>query len=219
MEERVEQAEKQRSAEEYVGLRRVGMGERGDDGGVEHAVDESWHGEEKADDGAGSTDVKEGAGGANRRTNQNEGAERAEKRRRKWNEERIGGVNVVAAAGKEMAEFVGEKDGEQRECERQAGEKRGGIFVEQRQGTEKLVNGSGLLVGVGEGKLRAGDKARGERAEKQRDREQQRTERRVREDGSVKLGSRWERAPVDGGYGVENGVWRVRAHKVSGPKK
>jgi len=78
MEEAVEQAEKQRSAEEHVGLRRVGMGERGNNGGVQHAVEECRHGEQEADDGTGSADVKEGASGANRRANQDKGAEGAD---------------------------------------------------------------------------------------------------------------------------------------------
>lgn len=168
MEDGVEEVEKKRSAEEDVGLRGVGMGERGNDGGVKHAVEQRGNGEEKADDGAGSADVKEGAGGANGRTNEDEGAEGADeagKRDKEW----IGGVNVMAAAGEEMAEFVGEENGEEREREGQAGEKTGGIFVQEREGAEEFVDGGGLLVGVGDGELRASDKAGGEGAEKKRD--------------------------------------------------
>jgi len=171
MEETVEQAEKQRSAEEHVGLGGVGMGERGDDGGVEHAVEERGYTEEKADDGAGSADVKERAGGANRGADENEGAEGADERRKR-NEERVSGMDVMTAAGEEMAEFVGEKNGEESKREGQAGEQRRRIFVEEREGADEFVNGGGLLVGVRGGELGAGHEASGERAEKQRDSEQ-----------------------------------------------
>jgi len=124
----------------------------------------------------------------------------------------------MTAAGKEMAEFVGEKDGEEGESERQAGKQRGGVFVEEREGADEFVNGGGLLVGVGGGELRAGHEAGGEGAKKERDSEQQGAERRVREDGSVKVGSRRESAPVDLRDGIENGVWRLRAHESRGPK-
>ena len=130
----------------------------GNDFRVENAVGECGNGENETDERAGSADVEECAGGANRRTNQDESAEGADERG-EGNEERIAGANVMMAAGEEMAEFVGEKNGEQSEGEGEAGGEAGGMLVEKFEGANEFVEGDGLIVGVGDGELRAGDEA------------------------------------------------------------
>jgi hypothetical protein len=78
-------------------------------------------------------------------------------------------MNVMAAAGEEVAEFVSEENGEKREGEGQASQKTGRILEEESEGTEEFVHGSGLVVGVGDGELRAGNEAGAKREEKERD--------------------------------------------------
>ena len=70
----------------------------------------------------------------------------------------------MMAAGEEMAELVSEENGEQGEGEREAGGEGGGMFVKKSEGVEEFVEGDGLVVGVGDGELRAGDEtgAKGE---------------------------------------------------------
>jgi len=76
---------------------------------------------------------------------------------------------MMVAAGKEMAQFVGEKNRQEGGREGQASEKACGILVEESEGAKKLVNGSSLIVGVGDGELRARGQAGAERHEKQGD--------------------------------------------------
>ena len=77
--------------------------------GVDDAVDERGNGDEKTDERAGRADVEERARGANGRTDEDKGAERADQRG-EGNEERIAGTNVVMAAREKMAEFVSEQN-------------------------------------------------------------------------------------------------------------
>ena len=49
----------------------------------------------------------------------------------------------MMAAGKEVAEFVGKKNGEQREGEREAREESGRVLVEKFVRVDKLVERSG----------------------------------------------------------------------------
>jgi hypothetical protein len=74
----------------------------------------------------------------------------------------------MVAAGEEMAEFVGEQNRQDSDGEGKAGEESGGIFVEEGKGADKLIEGRGLVVGVGDGELRAGRQTRAERQEKER---------------------------------------------------
>src|SRR6266852_926370 len=87
-----------------------GNGEAGNEFGVKDAEDERGDRHDEADEGAGGADVEERAGGANGRTDEDERAEGADERRKR-NEKGITGANVVMAAGEEVAEFVGEKNG------------------------------------------------------------------------------------------------------------
>ena len=93
-------------------------GQAGNKFRVQDAEDERRDGNDETDQGAGSADVKERAGGANRRANQNEGAEGADQCGKR-DEKGIAGVDVMVAASEEMAEFVGQQDQEQRQGERQ----------------------------------------------------------------------------------------------------
>jgi hypothetical protein len=107
-----EQVQDERHSENDVCFARIS--ETGNHLSVEDAVDEGWDGKDKADEGAGGAYVEKGAGGANGRTNENESAERADERR-EGNEEWIAGADAMMAASEKMAEFVGEKNGHQRQ--------------------------------------------------------------------------------------------------------
>lgn len=165
MKEGVEPAQKQGSAEEDVGLRRIGMCESRNDTGVKHAIEERRDGKDKTDERAGRANVEESAIGADRRTHENERAEGADERR-EGNEEGITRVDAMAAAGEEMAEFVGKKNGEESDGEGQASEEAGGIFIEELKSAEEFVKGSGLIFCVGRGELRAGDETGTKRQKK-----------------------------------------------------
>jgi hypothetical protein len=86
---------------------------------VKNSIEESRDGEDEPHERTGGANIEEGAVGANRGANQDESAESANERR-KGKEIRIAGANVVMAASEEVAEFMGEKNGEQREGERKA---------------------------------------------------------------------------------------------------
>ena len=135
-----------------------GDGQAGYEFGVQDAVDERGDRDEEADERTGGADVEERAVGANGRTDEDEGAQRADERGKR-NEERIAGADVMMAAGEEVAEFVGEKNGEQRECEGQAGGESQRVAIRQREGADEIVPGNGLVVGIGHREVRAGDEA------------------------------------------------------------
>jgi len=73
-----EETQEERNAEGEVGI--LSIVQTGNNLGVEQTVDERGNGENKANERTGSADVEEGAGGANRRTNQNESTEGADER-------------------------------------------------------------------------------------------------------------------------------------------
>ena len=106
----VEKAEEKGCAEDDAVLVGIQLSDRRDDAGVKYAENEGGYGKDKTGERAGGADVKEGAGGANWRTNQDECPEGSDEVR-EGNKKRVGRVNVMVAAGEEMAEFVGEEDG------------------------------------------------------------------------------------------------------------
>ena len=106
--------------------------------GVEHAVRERGNRQNETHKRAGSTHVKERPSSTYRRTNQNECAKCAHERR-KGNKERIAGADVMMTTGEEMAELMGEKNGEQSERERQSGSEGSGMFIKKGEGVEELV--------------------------------------------------------------------------------
>jgi hypothetical protein len=180
---------------------------------MKDAVHQGGEGEDEADERAGSADVEEGASGANGGAHENESAECADEGR-KGNEERIAGVDMVVTAGEEMAEFVGEKNGEKSGGEGKACKKGGGILVEEREGAEELVEGSGLIAGIGDSELGPGGEAGAEGEEKEGYSEDEGLEGRSRENGDVILSGRRESGPVVGGLdGVYSGVLWWRGHE------
>lgn len=199
-----EKAKKQRHAEHDVSV--CGVDDAGSDLGVKNTKDESGHGKKEADQRTGSADIEESAGGSNRRTNHDERAEGSDERW-KGNEKRIAGVNVVVAAGEEVAELVSEKNDEQRGGKGQAGEKASWVFVKKREGAKKIVERDGLVVSVRDGELRAGSEASAECQEKEKNGEKQRLEGRSGKNGNVVLSDGRKITPINRGRKcIEGGV-------------
>src|SRR5712691_8356266 len=97
---------------------------------MNNSVEEGWDGEDETHKRARSANIKEGAVGANGGADQNESAERANERWKR-KEVRIAGANMMMAAGKEVAEFVGKKNGKQRKGEGEARKKSGRMLVKK----------------------------------------------------------------------------------------
>src|ERR1700726_4877243 len=106
MKERVEEAEKQWGPEDDRVLVGIGVSNGRGDARMKDAVKERGSGEDETDKRAGGANIEEGTSGADGGTHENECAEGADERG-EWDEEGITGVNVMVAAGEEMAEFVG----------------------------------------------------------------------------------------------------------------
>lgn len=120
----------------------------------------------------------------------------------------------MVAAGKVMAEFMGEKDREKCNGEGKADEKADGIFVEESEGAEKFVERCGLVVGIGHGELRASGQASAEREKKERDGEDEGFTGRASKNGFVECDTRRKSVPVIGEReGVETGIGGRRGHK------
>jgi len=136
VQERVEKSHQQRHAEGDVGV--IEIREARHEFRMKDSVEKSRDGEDEAHKRARSANIKEGAVGANGGADQNESAERADKGRKR-KEVRIGGANVVMAAGEEVAEFVGKKNGEQRKGEGEARKEPGRMLIEKFVGAHKLV--------------------------------------------------------------------------------
>jgi len=140
----------------------VGIGICRNDASVQHAISQRRQGKDKPDQRAGSSDVEQGARGANRRANQDKGAKRADQRR-SGDEERIAGVDVMPPAGEIMGELMCEKYDKKREREWQSAKKKRGMEVSEAEGLEESVEGCSLIVSVSGGEMRARDK-RGEQS-------------------------------------------------------
>src|SRR5258708_8779176 len=105
---------------------------------MENAEGERGNRQNEPHEGTGSAHVKECTSGTNRRTNQNECAERADERR-KGNKKRVAGADVMMAAGAKMAEFMREQNGEQGEGKRKARREGCGMVVEEGEVVAKQV--------------------------------------------------------------------------------
>ena len=162
-----ESPKQERNTEDKIDVRPIDVGKAGNDFGMENAVGQCGNGKDETHKRAGSADVKEGAGGSNRRANQNKRAKSANEGG-KWDEKRIGGANVMMAAGEKVAQFMGEKNGEQGEGKGNTSGEARRMFVEKREGVDKIVIGSRLIVCVGDCELRAGDEA-GAKSEEEQD--------------------------------------------------
>ena len=64
---------------------------------------------------------------------------------------------MMIATGKEMTQFVREKNGEQSESKRQACGEAERVFVKKSKRAEKFVEREGFVLGVGSRELCAGD--------------------------------------------------------------
>ncbi|SRR6266852_636380 len=136
VQEGVEKPLQQRHAEGDVGV--IEIRETRHEFCMNDSVEKSWDGKNEAHKRARSANIKEGTVGADGGADQNESAERANERW-KGKEVRIAGANVMVAAGEEVAEFMGKKNGEQRKGEGEAGEESGRMLVEKFVGVDKLV--------------------------------------------------------------------------------
>jgi hypothetical protein len=154
MQDGSEKSQQERSAEGQIDV--TSVVESRNNFGVEHAVGQRGNRENKADKRTRSSDVKERTSGANRGTNQNEGAKGAHERG-KGHKKRIAGADVMMTAGKEMAELMGEQNREQSEGEGQTGGESRGVFVKESEGVEKLVERNSLILSVGDGELSSGN--------------------------------------------------------------
>lgn len=206
-----EKTEQKRHAEHDINV--ACICEAGNDPCVENAVGERGNGENETGEGARSADIEERAGGSNRGTNENEGAEGADKRGER-NEKRIGGPNVMVAASEKMAEFVGEKNGEQGEGEGQASSESGGMLVEKLEGANIFIERRSLIVSVGDGKLRAGGEASAESKEEQNACDDEHLARRAGDGGVVEIGG-GSGAPIDvDGNGAARVFWGRWVHEL-----
>lgn len=70
----------------------------------------------------------------------------------------------MMAAGEIVPEFVSEKNDEERDRKRQSREKKRRVQVSKTKRLKESVERGGLIVGIGCGKMRAGDE-RGEKGE------------------------------------------------------
>src|SRR6266478_6561156 len=140
VQEGVEKSQQQGHAKGDVGV--IEIRETRHEFCMNDSVEKSRDGKDEAHKRARSANIKEGAVGTNGGADQDESAERANERW-KGKEVRIAGANVMKAAGKEVAEFVGKKNGEKREGEGEARKESGRMLVEKFVGADKLVERGG----------------------------------------------------------------------------
>ncbi|HVH71200.1 MAG TPA: hypothetical protein VNB49_08845, partial [Candidatus Dormibacteraeota bacterium] len=69
------------------------------------------------------------------------------------------GVQPVVPACEEMAQLMSKQNSKERGGKGQTREETGGILIEERERSQELVDGDGLIVRVSYGKLRARDEA------------------------------------------------------------
>ena len=79
----------------------------------------------------------------------------------------------MMTAGEEVAELVGEKNGEEREGEGETGEESGGMLVEKFVGADEFVDRGCLILGIGVSELSACREASAKREKEQDAREKE----------------------------------------------
>jgi hypothetical protein len=206
-----EEMQNERDAEDDVGF--AGIGDGGNDFGVEDSVDERGYRENESHERAGSADVKERAGGPNGGTKQNKGAESADQSRR-GNEEGVARMDVMMAASKKVPKFMHEKNEKQSERKGKTGGKRSGMTVEKREAVPEFIERDGLILRVSRGELGAGGKARAEGEKKQNEREEQSFHWRVRMDVHVIEGRAREPLQIERGGNFGTGIlWECVGHE------
>src|SRR5215469_15729805 len=120
MKNRFEKVQQERRSINQFCVRRISKS--GHQPSMHHAINERRDGEDETDDGSRGADVKQRTIGAHWRTNQDERAKRAGEVG-KGNKKRIGGMEVMVAASKEMSQFMSQKDPEQRRRKRKSRQK------------------------------------------------------------------------------------------------
>ena len=209
-----EGTKQQRNAENKVDVGAINVSEAGDDFGMENTEGERRNGKHKTYERAGSADVKEGADSSNRRANQNERSERADERG-KWNEKRIGGADVVMAAGEKMSQLMREQNGEQGESKRNAGREACRMFVEERESVDEFVIRSRLIICVSDRELSAGDQTGAKSKQKQDACKDERSCGRAARSRDVLEFVNRNGAPIDVDWdGGRKIFWRWRGHEI-----
>ena len=121
----------------------------------------------------------------------------------------------MLAAGKKMAQLVGQQNPKQSGGKRKAREEARGVLVEKREGADKLVKGDRLIVRVSDRKLRARDEATAKRQEEKYAGKDQRLRGGRRRNPRVIPLAREVVAPIDGGrYRRGRILWQWGSHEV-----
>lgn len=123
----------------------------------------------------------------------------------------------MMTTGEDVAEFMGEKNGEQSESEGQAGGQGRGVFVKQREGFDKLVKRDGLILRIGDGELRASDKASAKSEKKKNAGEIEGLESRARRGSDILRFKEYRGTPVPMNGDGARRIFRERiAHDAAG---
>jgi hypothetical protein len=123
----------------------------------------------------------------------------------------------MIAAGKEMTQFVREKNGEQGESKRQACGEAERVFVKKCERAEKFVEREGFVLSVGSRELCAGDEAGAKREEEEDTSKNQHFPGRTIGDRGVAGAAGGSGAPIHvHGKRRRRIFWEWRAHEVVG---
>lgn len=170
---------------------------------MEDAINQCRNGKKEADQRAGSAYIKKRTICADGRANQDKSAE-GTNQRGEGNEEGIAGTDVMMPASEEVAELVGEENGEQGDSKGKARAKCGGMFVKQGEGANKFVERDSLILGVGDGELGSRNEASAKGEKEQHGCEQERLCRRPAENRRVLLLCKRNGMQID----VDGDRWR-----------
>lgn len=121
---------------------------------MDDAVEQCGNREEKTHDGSRSTNVKQRTIGAHGGSNHDECAKGAGQVG-EGNKERIAGAKMMVTASKEMSQLMREQDAQQRGRKGKPREQTGRVFVEKGEAAEESADRCGLIVRIGDGKLRS----------------------------------------------------------------
>ena len=124
---------------------------------------------------------------------------------------------MMIAAGKEMTQFVREKNGKQGESKRQACGEAERVFVKKSERAEKFVEREGFVLSVGISELCPGDEAGAKREEEEDTGKNQHLPGRMVGDRGVADAAGGSGAPIHvEGNGRRRIFWEWRAHEVVG---
>ena len=124
---------------------------------------------------------------------------------------------MMIAAGKEMTQFVREKNGKQGESKRQACGEAERVFVKKSKRAEKFVEREGFVLSVGISELCPGDEAGAKREEEEDTGKNQHLPGRMVGDSGVADAAGGSGAPIHvDGNGRRRTFWEWRAHEVVG---